>query len=346
MVGRHDVQPAFTHAQHIPALATCLAGEIPFDRFTVHPDASAKQPDWRLQFIMFNDPSSKKAATTIHNVCLSSSGLGFDARGRSLWGGFIGMPQVSEARYLVEVQLSPQDNDPAVPAKSLPAEPPLLVLPDLERITEPSFIQAQRDYVTAFRALENLLKRGVKDGPSMPFWSRLEQADSDTLSGFSWDIRKRAGTKTFETTFQFDPGAWLLTLTDQARGILDASPRGVLTSAPVLAIKPDKADPQTLVVLVTSPSTNTPDAAAAAGTLTYTLAAGKDSTFGEQITITDLVTVYDMFEAARILRSIAGLDPPDLDPVARAGARSQLSDVNPGFRNLKRKSRSTGPLRA
>ena len=209
------------------ALATCLAGEIPFDRFTIHPDASPKQPDWRLQFgAIFNDPASKKAATTIRNVCLSSSGLGFDARAVLPWGGLIGKPQVSEARYLVEVQLSPQDNDPAVPAKSLPPEPPLLVLPDLERIDDARFAPVRDDYLAAFESLENLLSAMAtsKTGPECP--SGLASSSlTPTLSPASpGTSASRPGSKGFMTTFQFDPCAWLLTLTDQASGITDASP--------------------------------------------------------------------------------------------------------------------------
>ena len=81
----------------------------------------------------------------------------------------------------------------------------------------------------------------------------------------------------------------------------------------MLAIAPGENDAQTLVVTITSTANNAAQTTTGNGTLTYTLA-GDNGNFSEQIKIADLVTVYDMFDAADRLRLIAGLDPPDLDP--------------------------------
>jgi hypothetical protein len=277
--------------------AVCLAGEIPFDRFPIHPTAPPGQVRWTTRF-----PFLQNA----RNEALSSSGIMVDAQAVLPWSR-PGDPPVSEARYIVEVALPPAD-----PADSQTTA--LVVLPDLDRIDDARYKQARADYLAAFAALARSFRPVPPAGDSTlrkrPRWSSLDpSAGPNVLPGFSWSMKSDQGGANPRNSFQFDPGAWRLALSDQPDGVPGVSPRGVLSAAAVLGIAYGQPRPGPLVVNVTS---DTPPAPDGLSTFSYTLSRDA-SGYHEQIAIANALTVYDPLAAAGLLRGVASLPPPSLD---------------------------------
>jgi hypothetical protein len=272
--------------------AVCLAGEIPFDRFVVHPDAPPDQGDWKARFPFLQQ---------LGNVALSSSGLVFDANATVPWRNTTD-PTISLARYIVEVML-PRGTD---------AAPPLLVLPDVERIDDGPYRQARTDYIKAFTELAGMLQPEPVNPASTrrrPRWVSLELTNPVSLPGFSWTMRSDDQGQNAVNSFRFDSGVWRLSLTDQPLRVPGVSPRGVLTTNPVLDI-PNRSDQSPVIVNVVP--TRRPSAPISDATLTYQLSK-RDPGYHEQIDIKNTPTVYDPIEAAQFLRGIASLPEPQLD---------------------------------
>ena len=274
--------------------AVCLAGEIPFDAFVVHPDAPANQPSWASRFATI--------LGQVGHAALSSSGLAFEARAILPWSK-PGAASISKARYLAEVALPP-DGQPT---------PTLVVLPDLDRLDDPPYRQARPDFLEAFASLAAMLQPEPSEGASTrnrPRWVGLEPTGGAELPGFSWIMTSGLQGQSPANSFRFDAGAWRLALTDQPSRVAGVSPRGVLSADAILDIPYNQADPSSLAATV---SAGPPAAVAGApSTLQYTLTRQNDG-YHETIAIADAVTTYDPIAAAQLLRAIAAIPEPQLE---------------------------------
>jgi hypothetical protein len=298
--------------------ATCLAGEIPIDRFTVHPNAPSSQPDWTTQF-PFLSGAARKA--------LSSSGLMLDATAVFPWSD--PARPISRARYLVEIRLP----------KGADATPPLVVLPDLERLDDAPYRQAKADYVAAFALLAQQLspinRPPASEAPrTLLSWSSLEPTNPSFLPGFYWDVRLPDGATTPVNTFEIEPGAWRLALFDQPLRVQGVSPRGVLSASVALSVTaPDAKDRTKLVVTAAPVPGNTVASGPPPGTLAYVATAVPrgSGAFSETIDIRNVDTAYQTVAVAEKLREIAGLPEPSLDAAEAPSSLNLLLGSTPPF---------------
>ena len=309
--------------------AVCLAGEIPFDQFGIHPNASAGQGSWTSRFPMFQD---------ISNVALSSSGLIFDAKATTIWSK-PGEPPISRARYVAEICL-PADRDDAVP--------PLVIVPDLERIGDAAYSQARTDYFASFAQLAQYLQPNLAPvtagtTPRLPQWSSLELTDPVKLPGFSWRMTvDRGDGKTPVNSFRFDAGAWRLALSSQPARVPGVIPSGVLSVSPHLDLSIDPNDKDRIIVTATSGGPLPKKESKSTLTYLYDPAKGKPP---ETIILSNVITVYDQVEVAASLRKIASLPDPDLDQVDAFVGSALLTSDAPLHHPLGRESRSADPVR-
>jgi hypothetical protein len=209
--------------------AVCVGGSIPMDRMT------PKGASWSKLF--------ESTLSAFAELTLSSSGLIVDAEAKLPW-----MPDhLPEARYLIEVRLPDDPNDP---------EPPLVVLLDNERLVD--FPDAEAAYRRAFATLGGIL--APTGGPNdstlrqRPRWSDLQLTDPTSLPEFYWDVRGASSGKA-SMELVFGPGQWKVALSDQAPRVPGVSPRGTLSASPVVTLRQDGASRLRVGVIGVTPST-------------------------------------------------------------------------------------------
>jgi hypothetical protein len=297
--------------------AVCLAGEIPFSAFTVHPDMPQGSAPWssRLEKVG-NNP----ILTHVADPAFSSSGLAFEAQAVLPWSP--AGSSISVARYLAEVVLAPDGSPPP----QVPPTPELVVVPDLERLDDPKYAPAKVDYLNAFADLATILQPEPLLGPHQstrqrPRWVRLEPTASGILPGFAWFLDSDLLGQSAAARFQFDGGAWRLALSDQPAGVAGVSPQGVLSANAILEIEYGQAGGSLTAKI--QPSAQ-PAQAAPGSSLEYTLTQHADG-YHERIAITEAVTEYDPIAVAQALRQIANIATPDLEAAPPPSAGDRLA---------------------
>jgi hypothetical protein len=285
------VQPGLDSSQLVPgpidsngAQFRCVGGEFPIQNLTqinsVDTTRNPSPPPWANQLPMLSQ---------LANPFLTADGFTTEGQASFPWQSKL----ISNARYLVQVQLARPNKTPSAP---------LLVICDRERLSD--YKPAATDLLSSFTNLAAIVSPTNSDQTRKLKWFGLEPAVPGTTPDFSWDLTPANDTVTSATAVLRLDNGWRLFLTDQpprAPNVGGIDPLGVLTANPSLAITGGGRSTQMTVKL--SKGTLVPP-----GGTTSTAAYGYNGQSGQEgFAFRNLITVYDAVVVAQILRNVYGV---------------------------------------
>ena len=101
--------------------------------------------------------------------------------------------------------------------------PPLVVLPDFERLEDPKYAAGKAGLRAAFANLAGLVAPAPDNDPSMACfgrlrWVSLEPSNPDAIPPFHWEMRSKLQGTDASNRLVFEAGAWTLLVSDQPLG--------------------------------------------------------------------------------------------------------------------------------